>query len=344
MKFNMRGIIIYPATIITRNRILFVLIMCLSYGSFFTGNAQATGKAPNIILIYADDLGYSDIGCYGREYGADFFETPNIDRLSSESVRFTNAYAAAPLCSPSRAALLTGKTPARLNFEFVTTNPGEKFNWDDSAWTGRFKKRKLIPPPHTLNLPLEEETIAELLKMQGYSTAMVGKWHVSSHYKVYNGWNPEFGPSKQGFDWTGNTFGAWGSAARKARGITIDGKLPADALTDTAISFLHEKHEKPFFLFVSHYYVHDRSGSKPTGGNQSAKQQLSPCICRADPCERCPNNNCLPGECAHFISCGAMGNSLPARWAVAYNRKSRSYAYCYHNRYRRQPDYRNSIR
>ncbi len=232
-------------------------LLILMLGWFSTGSQLNGQKPPNIILIYADDLGYSDIGCYGNKYGARFIETPNIDRFAAESMKFTNAYSPAPICSPSRAALLTGKSPARLKFEFVTRNSNEQYNWNDSSWVTRFRKRLLIPPPYTLNLPLEEKTIAEVLKEQGYSTAMVGKWHVSSHYKKYNGWNPDFGPSKQGFDWTGDTFGAWGIPARKERKQLKEGDFPPDELTDKAISYLQQKHEKPFFLFVSHYYVHD---------------------------------------------------------------------------------------
>ena len=89
-------------------------------GTYIFASDSRNNDTPNIILIYADDLGYSDVGCYGKEYGNAFTETPNLDRLASEGMRFTNAYAAAPICSPSRAALLTGKSPARLRYEFVT--------------------------------------------------------------------------------------------------------------------------------------------------------------------------------------------------------------------------------
>lgn len=207
---------------------------------------KAASKPPNIVLIYADDLGYSDLHGYGKDHGAGFIETPHIDKLASQSMKFTDAYAPAPLCSPSRAALLTGKSPARLNFEFVTKYPQDQYNWEDSAWTTKFKNKTLVPPPFTLNLPLEEVTVAEMLKTAGYTTVIAGKWHVASHHQVYNGWNPDFGPQKQGFEWAEDVTGAWGNANRY--GQLREGEFPEDELTGKAVSYLKQKHEKPFFL------------------------------------------------------------------------------------------------
>lgn len=219
-------------------------------------NNRHTDTRPNIILIYIDDLGYSDLGCYGNEYGADFIETPHIDRFASQSIKFTHAYTAAPICSPARAALLTGKSPARLQFEFVTKWERDRYQWDDTAWTNKFRKRPLVPPPYTLNLPLSETTVAEVLQSAGYHTAMVGKWHVSSHHQVYNGWNPDFGPDKQGFEWTANTVGAFGKGSLADRKNALKGEFPPDTLTNEAIRYLNQQHDAPFFLYVSHYYVH----------------------------------------------------------------------------------------
>ncbi len=211
---------------------------------------------PNIILIYIDDLGYSDLACYGNEFGADFIETPQIDRLATQSIKFTHAYAAAPLCSPSRAAILTGKTPARLNFEFVTKWEKDRYSSKDPAWVSQFNKFKTVPPPYTLNLPLKEKTIAEVLKTAGYTTGIAGKWHVSSHFNTYNGWNPDYGPAQQGFDWTADVTGGWAKNNGPARAKAAQGEFPADALTDQAIHFIRQKHNGPFFLYLSHYYVH----------------------------------------------------------------------------------------
>lgn len=231
----------------------------INFGGLATAKpkqVQDPDKPNNIVLIYIDDLGYSDLGCYGQDFGMNFNESPNIDRFASRSLKFTRAYSASSICSPSRAALLTGKSPARLNFEFVTKFENEQYQWSDSLWVSKFKDQKLTPPPYTLNLPLEEYTIAEMLQSQGYETAMVGKWHVSSHHNIYNGWNPDFGPTKQGFEWAKNTFGAWDKNNKKAKVKTAQGVFPVDSLTDAAVDFINKDHKRPFFLYVSHYYVH----------------------------------------------------------------------------------------
>ena len=222
-------------------------------GAYIFASEFKRNEKPNIILIYADDLGYSDVSCYGEKYGNTFTETPNLDRLASEGMKFTNAYAAAPICSPSRAALLTGKTPARLGFEFVTKYEGETFSWDSASWKMKFEDKKLICPPYTTTLPLEEETIAERLKENGYFTGMVGKWHVAPHNKIYLGWSLTHGPNQQGFDWAAETFGAhpYGYSKNDKKG-----EYPDDELTNKAIEFIGMKHQKPFFLFASHYFVH----------------------------------------------------------------------------------------
>lgn len=214
---------------------------------------------PNILLIYIDDLGYSDIGCYGKRYGNNFTETPNIDKLAQEGIKFSNAYSSAPLCSPSRAALLTGKSPARLKFEFVTKYEKDTFSWDSDTWVKKYEGQRLIPPPFTLNLPLEEMTLAEMLKHNGYFTGIVGKWHVASHFKRYKGWSQTHGPFQQGFDYASETFGShpYGYSKDDIGKSYNYGEYPTDRLTENAIEFIKKKHDKPFFLYVSHYYVHD---------------------------------------------------------------------------------------
>ncbi len=245
-------------TVFLHRKVLKILL--LSFAGWVTA-VSATAqkrpeKKPNIILINIDDLGYSDLNCYGKEHGAQFIETPSIDKLAKESMLFTEAYAAAPLCSPSRAALLTGKSPARLKFEFVTKFPTDDFKWEDSAWQEKFKAFPLIPPPYTLNLPLKEVTIAEMLKPLGYKTGIIGKWHVSAHNQVYNGWDETHGPRQQGFDRAEETFGAWKDTSEEQRRAAREGEFIPDDLTEKAISYIKEKHDSPFFLYVSHYYVH----------------------------------------------------------------------------------------
>lgn len=213
---------------------------------------KPNGKAPNILLIYVDDLGYGDLASYGNKW----IETPNLDQLAKQGMSFTQAYAPAPLCSPSRAALLTGKEVARLGFEFVTKFPKDEYTWSDQAWIDKFKGLPLIPPPYTLNLPLEEETIAETLKGQGYETALVGKWHVAAHNKVYKGWSETHGPKQQGFDWAYETFGTHPYSKKEQEIQVKDGVYPRDELTEKTIEFLKLPHRSPFFLMSSFYFVH----------------------------------------------------------------------------------------
>lgn len=202
---------------------------------------------PNILLILADDLGWSDLACYGHRH----HQTPHLDRLAREGMRFTQAYAPAPICSASRAAILTGKTPARLHFEFVTKDkPGSQ----DLG-------QPLQAPPYPTNLPLEEVTTAELLTQAGYCTAYLGKWHLNIHHGGYLGWSPTHGPLQQGFaegdaDFGGHPYAYFKDGDRSDLKLR-EGEFPPDSLTDKVIAFLQRKHTQPFFLQWSHYYVHD---------------------------------------------------------------------------------------
>ena len=139
----------------------------------------AKPSKPNIVFILVDDLGWADIGAYGSS----FYETPNINNLARSGVMFTDGYAACPVCSPSRGAILSGKYPARTQ----TTD-----------WFGGMRKGKLLPAPYKHYLPLEEVTIAEALKEHGYRTFFAGKWHLGGE---------DYLPEKQGFDV--NKGGGW---------------------------------------------------------------------------------------------------------------------------------------
>lgn len=200
---------------------------------------------PNIVFILADDLGWRDLACYGSAW----HETPNLDRLAREGMRFTTAYASAPICSASRASLLTGKSPARLGFEFVTKEPGVKVT-----------DRELKTPPYPLNLALEEQTLAEVLGPTGYRTGFYGKWHVSQHNGYYLGWSTTHGPLQQGFADGDSAFGSHSYSYKENKEIADQplpaGQFPTDSLTDRAIDFIKRRDDRPFFLYLSHYYVH----------------------------------------------------------------------------------------
>ncbi len=211
-----------------------------------SSSAKAAAARPNILFILADDLAWSDLGCYGHPW----HQTPNLDRFAKEGMRFTDAYAPAPICSASRASILTGKTTARLRFEFVTKDkPGRQEIEGEVA---------MRTPPFTLDLPLEEETIAEVLANAGYDTCFAGKWHLNRHHKRYLGWSPTHGPGKQGFATTIDTFGAhpYGWRDKKISTITEEGVFPRDVLTERAIAFMRQEREAPFFLMASLYFVH----------------------------------------------------------------------------------------
>jgi arylsulfatase A-like enzyme len=195
-------------------------------------------RRPNIVLFLVDDLGWSDLGCYGSK----FHETPRIDQFARESVRFTHAYAACHVCSPTRASILTGKYPARLNL--TDWLPGRK----------DFSFQKLKNATINQHLPLEEVTFAEVLKKHGYRTAHIGKWHLGEE---------PFGPLAQGFDvqiprWNKGWPKVGFHAPFELDGLPDSaGDYLTDRLTDEAVRFIEGSRDKPFFLYLSHFAVHD---------------------------------------------------------------------------------------
>lgn len=197
----------------------------------------ATSAKPNIILILADDLGWKDLGCTG----SDLYETPHIDQLAREGMRFTQAYSACPVSSPTRAAILTGLYPARLH---VT-------DWIP----GRTPHNpKLLIPKWTKYLPLETTTLAERFKEAGYLTASIGKWHL--------GLAPYF-PEKHGFDINiaGTEAGSPTSGYFTPYEIaTLPDGPPGEYLTDRVgaevVRFVEQNHDKRFFLYMPHFAVH----------------------------------------------------------------------------------------
>lgn len=198
---------------------------------------QISQQPPNIIFILVDDMGWTDLGCYGSE----FYETPNIDGLASDGIVFSNAYASASICSPSRAAILTGKYPPRLNI--TDWIPGQDP-----------KNRPLLGPEDLDHLPLEETTLAEVLGNNGYRTMFCGKWHLGG-----DGFRPE----DQGFDRSigADRFGSPpGGYYVPYRNPHLpdgpEGEYLTDRLTDESIEFIGEDPSVPFFLFLSYYTVH----------------------------------------------------------------------------------------
>jgi len=208
--------------------------------------SQLESAQPNILFILADDLAWSDLGCYGHRW----HETPHLDALANEGMRFSDGYASAPICSASRASILTGKTVARLNFEFVVkSEPGLQV-LDSST--------PLQAPHFTLNLPLQESTIAECLHSCGYETAFFGKWHLSPHHERYLGWSPTHGPEQQGFQVATQDFGshpyAWGK--KPPESIDTPGEFPIDSMVNHVKEYLTRSHASPFFVMASSFYVH----------------------------------------------------------------------------------------
>lgn len=200
---------------------------------------------PNVVFILVDDLGWSDLGCYGST----FYDTPNLDQLAGQSIRFTNAYSASPVCSPTRAAIMTGRHPVRVGI--TDWIPGMQEDYADCPL--------LSTPEDIHNLPLEEVTLAELFRDHGYRTFFAGKWHL--------GESEAYWPREQGFEINkgGNhkgspTFpGGLGYYAPYGNPCLSDGppgEYLTDRLSDESIRFIDSAGDDPFFLYLSFYTVH----------------------------------------------------------------------------------------
>ena len=195
----------------------------------------------NVLLILVDDWGATDLGCGGSQ----FYETPNMDKFAASGIRFTQAYSACTVCSPSRAAILTGKYPARLHLtDWIA---GHGYPW-----------ARLRPPEWTKHLPLEEETLAEALKPAGYVSASVGKWHLTPVSGDIAGFYPE----GQGFDVNaGGSHRGQPPSFFSPYGLeTLKDGPPGEYLTDREATevgrFIEANRSKPFFAYVPHYAVH----------------------------------------------------------------------------------------
>ncbi|MBX2874021.1 MAG: sulfatase [Saprospiraceae bacterium] len=226
-----------------------LLLSCGNLQEETSGQLPATTKAsdqtpetaekPNIIFFLVDDLGWTDVGCFGSA----FYETPNIDALAKQGVKFTNAYAACHVCSPTRASILTGKYPATLQL---------------TDWLGGRRDtpfQELLNAEKYQHLPYRETSIAEALKDVGYNTAILGKWHL--------GEDPS-DPTAHGFDmhlpdwakgWPKN--GYFAPFELKGFEDSEEGDYLTDRLTEEALKYIEQNKSNPFFLYLSHYAVHD---------------------------------------------------------------------------------------
>jgi arylsulfatase len=195
--------------------------------------ADTTSTLPNIVFIFFDDVGYGDFGCYGNTQ----IRTPNIDRAASDGVRLTQFYVTAPSCSPSRAALLTGKYQLRVGIP------------------------RVLNPEDSIGLRAADQTIAEALKQRGYKTMAIGKWHL--------GHLPEFLPTRHGFDaWFGLPYS--NDMDRSSKGgpavplmeneRIVEQPVKLETLTqrytERAVRFITENKEHPFFLYLPHTFAH----------------------------------------------------------------------------------------
>jgi len=230
---------------------------------------KASANKPNIVFVLADDLGWAELGCYGNKFN----ETPNLDRLAREGMRFTDAYAAAPVCSPFRAALMTGQWPARVGIT------------------------DYLRPNDAKHLSPDYVTIAEALKRVGYATGMIGKWHLTGYA---NHGAKEFSPDLHGFDEVivsenrGIGGGSYFHPYHFNREIKqrIGGKeYLVDRCNLEAVEFIERHKDGPFFLFLSHYAVHTRLLGKD---EPVAKYEKKPGAGKGDRAKR--NNSHLAAQ------------------------------------------------
>ena len=218
----------------TRSRLAALVVGVLTVTFLaFGAHSNAEETRPNVIVFLIDDLGWMDIGVNGSA----FYETPQIDALAASGINFNRSYSANPVCSPTRAALMTGKAPQRVGI---------------TQW---------IPTKGKIALPLSEVTIGEAFLESGYRTGYVGKWHLGKEDKVQ--------PQHQGFEYTkavnraGQPASFFYPFGKKEGGSSVPdlddykkGDYLTDALTDKAIEFIDQSDEKPFFLCLAHYAVH----------------------------------------------------------------------------------------
>ena len=226
--------------------------------------SPAAAPPPNIVVVLVDDLGWMDLGCQG----SDFYRTPNIDRLAASGMRFTDGYASCAVCSPTRAALMTGRSPARLGItDWIPAEfPLSSRQWPNARNKFGFhlpsdKSRRLLTPVNELQLPHSEITIAEMLEPLGYASAYIGKWHLGGrgHLPVDQGFDENYG----GWDYgqPPSYFDPYVELPRLPMGIPTlaprsEGEYLTDREADEAVAFVERNRDSPFLLYLAHYAVH----------------------------------------------------------------------------------------
>lgn len=230
-----------------------VLLACLIVRFEAVAANLPDKEKPNVVLIFCDDLGYGDIG----PFGAQLHQTPNLDKMAREGLKLTNFYVASGVCTPSRAALMTGCYPRRVDLDRNAVPPGNS------------SMRQVLFPVAHKGLHPEEETIADLLKKAGYSTAMIGKWHLGDQ--------PEVLPTRQGFD---SYFGIPYSNDMGEHQFPVNPPLPlmvneevmdapvdqdylTQRYTEESLKFISENQDYPFFLYLAHNMPHNPVHASP---------------------------------------------------------------------------------
>jgi arylsulfatase A-like enzyme len=226
------------------------LTLCLIAAAalFSVDPKTAAGTQPNIIFVLLDDMGYADLGCMG----AKDIRTPHIDRLASEGLKFADFYSNAPVCTPTRAAFITGRWQQRIGFEWAMGYTAEQYRRVDGQWMEE-------PDKLALGLPSSEVTIAEMLKKAGYATGVFGKWHL--------GYQPEHNPTRHGFDeyfgvllghvdyYRYNYFDGTYALRDGEQPVKAEGYL-TDLINRRAVEFVRKHAKQPFFLYVPYNALH----------------------------------------------------------------------------------------
>jgi len=237
-------------------------LLALAAGVCLSWTTQAAAERLNFLFILADDLGWRDLGCQGST----FYETPNLDRLAASGLRFTDAYSACQVCSPTRAAILTGKYPARTGVtDYIGAAQPEK-------WA---RPTKMLPAPYANRLALDQVTLAEALKAGGYATFFAGKWHLGPE-----GWWPEnqgFDVNKGGCGW-GQPVSYFSPYKNPRLEDGPEGEHLPDRLAQETVKFIEVNRERPFFAYLSFYSVHTplRSRADLQAKYEAKAKQMKP--------------------------------------------------------------------